>query len=91
MKNYVKNRQNLPASLATISRRKFVTGAATAAAVAAAVPLEPLLGGKESRAEASVVHYRPGSRAEASHRTSATTSENSFQPALRVISSITGG
>jgi len=66
MKSYVKNRQNLPASLATISRRKFVTGAATAAAVAAAVPLEPLLGGKESRAEASVVHYHAGPRAEAS-------------------------
>ena len=40
-----------------LSRRNFVTRAATIAAVAAAVPLEPLLGGKESVAEASVVDY----------------------------------
>jgi hypothetical protein len=39
------------------SRRNFVRGAATAAALAA-VPLEPFLGGKESRAEASVISYK---------------------------------
>src|SRR5205809_2999146 len=38
-----------------ISRRNFVKGAATAAAVAAALPLQPLLGGKETAAEASVL------------------------------------
>lgn len=36
-----------------VSRRNFVKGAATIAAVAAAVPLEPLLGGNESVAEAA--------------------------------------
>jgi len=49
-----------------MSRRKFVTGAATAAAVVAAVPLQPLLGGKESQAEATVIPYNADSRAEAS-------------------------
>lgn len=49
-----------------ISRRNFVKGAATVAAVAAAVPLQPLLGGKESRAEASVIPYTTGDRARAS-------------------------
>src|SRR5205085_4325204 len=38
-----------------VSRRNFVKGAATIAAVAATVPLEPLLGGRESVAAASVV------------------------------------
>jgi hypothetical protein len=47
------------------SRRKFVRGAATAAALAA-VPLEPFLGGKESRAEASVIGYNSANRAAAS-------------------------
>src|SRR5437870_1097762 len=36
-----------------LSRRNFVKGAATIAAVAATVPLEPLLGGKESVAAAA--------------------------------------
>lgn len=49
-----------------LSRRKFVTGATTAAAVAATISLEPLLGGKESRAEASVVSYNETTRAQAS-------------------------
>src|SRR5882724_9826490 len=49
-----------------VSRRTFVTGAATIAAVAAAVPLKPLLGGKESVAEASVVDYNSSTRANAS-------------------------
>jgi hypothetical protein len=38
---------------AGVSRRNFVKSAATIAAVAATVPLEPLLGGKESVAEAA--------------------------------------
>jgi hypothetical protein len=42
-------------------RRSFVRGAVTAAALAA-VPLEPLLGGKESRAEASVISYNAPNR-----------------------------
>src|SRR5438034_10119409 len=49
-----------------VNRRNFVKGAATIAAVAAAVPLEPLLGGKGSVAEASVVDYNPALRANAS-------------------------
>jgi hypothetical protein len=40
-----------------ISRRNFVKGVATAAAVAATVPLQPLLGGKETTAEASVIGF----------------------------------
>ena len=47
----------------TISRRTFVKGAATIATAAAAVPLEPLLGGKKSIAEASVVDYNSSNRA----------------------------
>ena len=49
-----------------ISRRKFVKGTTTMAAVAAAVSLEPWLGGKESRAEASVINYGSAARAQAS-------------------------
>lgn len=49
-----------------ISRRGFVKTAATAATVAAAIPLVPLLGGKESAAEASVIAYGPSARAQAS-------------------------
>jgi len=49
-----------------VSRRNFVKGAATIATLAAAVPLEPLLGGKESVAEASVVDYNSPNRANAS-------------------------
>ena len=49
-----------------VNRRSFVKGAATVAAVAAAVPLEPLLGGKGSVAEAAVVDYNSGARANAS-------------------------
>ena len=45
-----------------LSRRNFVKGATTAAAFAAAIPLEPLLGGKESKAEASVIDYNPATR-----------------------------
>src|SRR6266852_6685160 len=49
-----------------ISRREFVTGAATAAAVAAAIPAIPLAGGSESTAEASVSDYHSGPRTTAS-------------------------
>src|SRR5215468_5888641 len=49
-----------------VSRRNFVKGAATVATVVAAVPLEPLLGGKQSVAEASVVDYNSATRANAS-------------------------
>lgn len=48
-----------------VSRRNFVGGGAVAAA-AAAIPLQPLLGGKESAAEASVVPYNSHKRTEAS-------------------------
>jgi hypothetical protein len=46
-----------------VSRRNFVKGAVTIATVAAAIPLEPLLGGKGSVAEASVVDYHSAHRA----------------------------
>ncbi len=45
-----------------ISRRKFVKGAATVAAVAATVPLEPFLGGQGSIAEASTIPYESNKR-----------------------------
>ncbi|HEX3249172.1 MAG TPA: vanadium-dependent haloperoxidase [Pyrinomonadaceae bacterium] len=51
---------------AQISRRTFVKSAATIATAAAAVPLEPLLGGKKSVAEASVIDYSSSNRANAS-------------------------
>ncbi|HKG80515.1 MAG TPA: twin-arginine translocation signal domain-containing protein, partial [Pyrinomonadaceae bacterium] len=44
------------------SRRKFVKGAATMAAVAATVPLKPLLGGPGSTAEASTIDYEANKR-----------------------------
>jgi hypothetical protein len=47
-----------------VSRRNFVTGTATVAAAAALVPLEPLVGGKESRAGAAVVDFKPRKRAD---------------------------
>jgi hypothetical protein len=46
-----------------VSRRNFVKSAATIAAVAATVPLEPLLGGKESVAEAANGNSNAASRA----------------------------
>jgi len=51
---------------ANSSRRSFMgkAGGLTAMAVAAAiVPLEPLLGGKESTADASVITYQENTRA----------------------------
>jgi len=50
---------------AKVSRRRFVGGGAVAAA-AASIPLQPLLGGKESQAEAAVVPYNSHMRATAS-------------------------
>jgi hypothetical protein len=47
-----------------ISRRKFVKGAVTVATVAAAVPLQSVLGGKETTAQASVVQFKPKKRTE---------------------------
>lgn len=52
------------------NRRQFlggVSGIAAAAATLGAIGLEPLLGGKESKAEASVVPYPVDTRADASH------------------------
>ena len=46
-----------------VSRRNFVKGAATLAAAAAAVPLEPLLGGPGSSADASTIPYQSNTRA----------------------------
>ena len=62
------------------NRRRFlggVSGIATAAASVGVIGLEPLLGGKESVADASVVPYIPGSRERASfdYRTDSATSE----------------
>src|SRR5690242_6051841 len=45
------------------SRRSFMKRAGGLAAVAAMVPLEPLLGGKETQAEASVITYAENTRA----------------------------
>jgi hypothetical protein len=48
------------------SRRKFMGQVAAAAAAASAIGLAPLLGGKESQAEASVISYKDKTRAVAS-------------------------
>jgi hypothetical protein len=45
-----------------LSRRRFVKGAATVAAVAATVPLKDLVGGPGSTAEASTIDYEPNKR-----------------------------
>src|SRR5688572_21314910 len=45
-----------------ISRRNFVKGAATAAAITATIPLKPLLGGPGSTAEASTADYDSNKR-----------------------------
>ncbi|MFN2491570.1 MAG: phosphoesterase [Pyrinomonadaceae bacterium] len=45
-----------------INRRNFVKGAATVAVVVSTVPLEPLLGGQGSIAEASTIDYEPNKR-----------------------------
>jgi hypothetical protein len=51
-----------------ISRRLFVKGAATVAAVTASVPLRPLLGDQGSTAEASIVDYNSTRRSRDSFR-----------------------
>lgn len=45
-----------------LSRRNFVKGAATVAAVTATIPLKPLLGGPGSTADASTINYEPNKR-----------------------------
>src|SRR5215470_9007569 len=62
----------------TVSRRNFVKTAATVTAVVAAVPLEPLLRGKNAFVKASVVPYGSAARAAASlnYRTSTAQAEN---------------
>src|SRR5215471_19100267 len=50
-----------------VSRRNFVGGVAAAAA-AVAIPLQPLFGGKESAAEASIVPYNDSTRTAASFK-----------------------
>lgn len=47
-----------------MSRRKFVKSAATVAAVAATIPLKPLLGGPGSTADASTIPYVSNKRAQ---------------------------
>jgi len=61
-----------------LTRRNFVRGAATTAALVAAVPLEPLFGGKESKAGASVINYNDQTRAGQSlnYRTSTANAED---------------
>src|SRR5437764_14566165 len=49
-----------------MDRRTFVKGAATVATIAATVPLQPLLGGNESTAQASAIDYNCSLRANAS-------------------------
>ncbi len=63
------------------SRRSFIgkMGIGSAAAVAlAAVPLEPLIEGKHGRAEASVVQYGSGARANASFQYRDNTADNNY-------------
>lgn len=45
-----------------LSRRNFVRGAATAAAITATIPLKPLLGGPGSTVKASTADYEPNKR-----------------------------
>lgn len=59
-----------------VSRRKFIKSATTVAAVATTISLEPLFGGKESQAEASVISYSETSRAGASKQYRINTAKN---------------
>jgi len=59
-----------------LSRRNFMKGATTAAAVAATISLEPLFGGKESQAEASVITYSETNRSASSKSYRVTTARN---------------
>src|SRR5271166_3503054 len=59
-----KSGKNGPIGPANSSRRSFLgkVGGATAVALAAGIPLEPVFEGKHGEAEASVVSYRPRGR-----------------------------
>ncbi len=46
----------------SLSRRRFVKGAATVATVTATIPLKPLLGGSDSVVEASTIDYQSNTR-----------------------------
>lgn len=58
--------QDRSGTQAKVSRRQFVAGGAAAAAAVVAIPLQPVLGGKESALEASVVPYNAATRTAAS-------------------------
>ena len=60
----------------SVSRRTFIKSATTAAAVATTISLEPLFGGKESQAEASVISYNETSRASSSKQYRVNTAKN---------------
>lgn len=66
MASQSKNRTPSAVDAGKVSRRNFVKGAATVATAAATLSLKPLLGGKESVAEASVIDYNASNRANAS-------------------------
>lgn len=59
-----------------VRRRSFLKGAGGVAVATAIVPLEPLLGGKESQAEASDISYNEMTRAGASFNARTTAAEN---------------
>jgi hypothetical protein len=62
-----KNEERIPRG--SSDRRKFLRSAASVAAAAAAIPFEPILGGKHSQASASVVGYNSAVRANAAFAT----------------------
>jgi hypothetical protein len=61
-KNDMKGTSPSKENASGMERRRFLKGAASAAAVAAIIPLEPLVGGKESEAAASVASFSPANR-----------------------------
>ena len=75
------SKSNKTRRISSPSRRQFIGkigGAAAAMATVSAVGLSPVLGGKESQAEASVISYSDSTRATASYsyRTNTANSEN---------------
>jgi hypothetical protein len=60
----------------SVSRRTFIKSATTVAAVATTMSLEPLFGGKESQAEASVISYNETNRASSSKSYRVNTAKN---------------
>jgi hypothetical protein len=60
------NQTHCDAVTGIVSRRTFVRGAATIGIAAATLPVQPLLSGRESVAEAAVVDYNSSLRANAS-------------------------